>query len=315
MRLSVPHGLDEDGALSAARTAVPGQAFDLNHLYGPTGAGCEGDACWGAQAIGMQILPESACGRGAPIAIIDTPVDAGHPALRDARVTVQNFLSDGARPSGEAHGTAIAALLVGRATPGAKPLAPGARLLAAGAFRSIEGRSLADAVAVLRSIDWALGEGARVIAMSFEGAPNATLAAAVKAVERTGASLVAAAGNGGPDAGPAYPAAYPEVLAVTAVDRRLRPYNRGTRGAYVEIAAPGVGIVSADGGGGSRRWSGSSFAVPFVAAALLRARAETRGDAYAARRLLAGAARDLGAPGRDFIYGHGLLQVPGDRCS
>ncbi|MEM9735896.1 MAG: S8 family serine peptidase, partial [Pseudomonadota bacterium] len=102
--------------------------------------------------------------------------------------------------------------------------------------------------------------------------------------------------------------------AVAAVDARLRPYRRGTRGEYVEVAAPGVDIVSAGTGGGRQAWTGTSFAVPFAAAALLRARAITRGDAEAARRLLREEARDLGAPGLDEIYGFGLVQSPGDRC-
>ena len=192
-------------------------------------------------------------------------------------------------------------------------MAPGAHLLAAGAFRNRKGKSEADAVAILRSIDWAVSQRARVIAMSMEGAPNSALAFAVQAGSQR-ANLVAAAGNGGPRGDPAFPAAYPEVMAVAAVDERLRPYRKGTRGSYVEIAAPGVGILSAGPNGTSKSWTGSSFAVPFVAAALLRARAETRGDPITARAMLARTAQDLGAPGRDDIYGHGLLQTPGSRC-
>ncbi|MEL7173696.1 MAG: S8 family serine peptidase, partial [Pseudomonadota bacterium] len=124
---------------------------------------------------------------------------------------------------------------------------------------------------------------------------------------------VAAAGNGGPRSAPAFPAAYPEVLAVAAVDRRLRPYRKGNRGSYIDLAAPGVDVLSA-GGSATRTWSGTSFAVPYVAAALLRARALTKGDAAAAKRLLKEGARDLGAPGRDEVFGHGLVQSPGDRC-
>ncbi|MEM7496857.1 MAG: S8 family serine peptidase, partial [Pseudomonadota bacterium] len=128
------------------------------------------------------------------------------------------------------------------------------------------------------------------------------------------ASLVAAAGNGGRRGAPAYPAALPEVIAVGAVDQRRRAYRGGTRGGYVELAAPGVGVSSAAPGGGWQDWSGTSFAAPFVAAALLRARAETGGDAAAARALLHSRALDLGAQGRDDIYGFGLLQMPGGRC-
>ncbi|MEL6279490.1 MAG: S8 family serine peptidase, partial [Pseudomonadota bacterium] len=149
--------------------------------------------------------------------------------------------------------------------------------------------------------------------MSLEGPANAALEIGVRALARRSA-VVAAAGNGGPNASPSYPAAYPEVIAVSAVDQRLRPYRLGTRGAYVELAAPGVDIRSAGPDGGTERWSGTSFAAPFVAAALLRSLRETGGDAAAARTLLAQDARDIGARGRDPIFGYGLLQVPPGDC-
>ncbi|MEM6490058.1 MAG: S8 family serine peptidase, partial [Pseudomonadota bacterium] len=184
---------------------------------------------------------------------------------------------------------------------------------AASVFRRDDDGARADTVAILRGLDWALSRRARVIAMSFEGAGNATLGEAMRlAAER--ASLVAAAGNGGRRADPAFPAAFPEVIAVAAVDARGRPYRQGTRGDYVEIAAPGVDVVSAAPGDGWQTWTGTSFAVPFVAAALLRARAQTGGDAEAARAILAEGALDLGARGRDQIYGNGLLRSPGTRC-
>ena len=125
---------------------------------------------------------------------------------------------------------------------------------------------------------------------------------------------MAAAGNGGPNAAPAYPAAYPGVIAVAAVDARQRPYRRGTRGAFIDVSAPGVNVTSADAKGGATEWTGTSFSVPFVMAALLRAKAETGGDRAAALALLDRTARDLGAPGRDEVYGVGLVQSPGDRC-
>ncbi|MCG8361219.1 MAG: S8 family serine peptidase [Kiloniellales bacterium] len=292
---------------------APNLIFDLNHLYSSSGVACSPGSCWPTELIGMASLADSACRRGAPIAIIDTPVATDHPALRRADIRTRSFLPPEAVPAPPNHGTAIAALLVGERTPGAAPLAPAARLLAAETFRQIDGEDQADAVAILRAIDWAISQRARVIAMSIEGAPNAALAFGVRAGARR-ANLVAAAGNGGPSGAPAFPAAYPEVMAVAAVDKRRRAYRNGTRGDYVEIAAPGVEIISAGPGAATTTWTGSSFAVPFVAAALLRARAETRGNPVEARALVARTAQDLGAPGRDEVYGHGLLQTPGARC-
>ncbi|MEL7347439.1 MAG: S8 family serine peptidase, partial [Pseudomonadota bacterium] len=167
-------------------------------------------------------------------------------------------------------------------------------------------------VAVLRGLDWAVSSRARIVSLSLAGGDNRALERAIRSVARR-INIVAAAGNGGRRSAPVYPAAYPEVLAVAAVDRRLRPYRNGNRGEYIDLAAPGVEVVSA-GGGATRIWSGTSFAVPYVTAALLRARALTDGDAAAAKELLLAGARDLGAPGRDEVFGHGLVQSPGDRC-
>ena len=313
VRLSLPLGLGAEEALQTARRLAPSVTFDHNHLYRSNGDACAPGACWGQDLIGLSDLPATACRRGAPIAIIDTPVAASLPALADANIVTRSFLPPNVRAASANHGTAVAALLVGRPSPGVAPLAPGAKLLAAEAFRDLDGDAEADAVAIVRGIDWALSQGARVIAMSIEGSPNSILAFGVQAAARR-ANLVASAGNAGPGGDPAFPAAYPDVMAVAAVDQRLRPYRNGTRGSYVEIAAPGVGITSVGLGGGNRNWTGSSFAVPYVAAALLRARAETQGDPNKARELITRSARDLGAPGRDDIYGHGLVQSPSQRC-
>ncbi|MEO0761471.1 MAG: S8 family serine peptidase, partial [Pseudomonadota bacterium] len=311
LRYSTPLGLGEIQALEEARALVPGAVFDLHDLFGGSGVGCA--ECWGADLVRLASLPVDACTRGAPIAVLDTEVDTAHPALRGASVVQRRFLPPGARPLADGHGTAVAALLVGESAPGALPLAPGNALLAASVFRDIDGQGRADAVGILRALNWALSSGARVVAMSFEGAGNLAVRQAVRGAHGR-ASLVAAAGNGGRDAPPAYPAAFAGVIAVSAVDARGRAYRGGTRGGYVELAAPGVDVVSAAPDGGWQRWSGSSFAVPFVAAALLRARAQTGDDPEAARTLLTERAADLGARGRDEIYGHGLLQVDGRRC-
>ena len=250
--------------------------------------------------------PAGGCAASGTIAIIDTLVDKRHPALRGANLRVRDFIGVKAKAASAGHGTAVATLLVGQ---GPAPLAPSAKILAAGAFREVDGAARADVVALLRALDWAASQGAEIVLMSLEGPANSALELGVRAVGR-GANVVAAAGNGGPRGGPHYPGAYPEVIAVAAVDHRMRPYRGGSRGAYVELAAPGVEILSAGADGGFERWTGTSFAAPYVAAALLRARRETGGDAASARKLLARTSIDLGAAGRDPIFGHGLLQAP-----
>ncbi|MGF1660257.1 MAG: S8 family serine peptidase [Rubrimonas sp.] len=250
-----------------------------------------------------------ACARGAPVAIVDTAVDPRHPTLRGARIERRSFLADDVASAAPDHGTAVAALLVGRASP----LAPGARLLAAEAVGRRGDATRADAASVVRALDWAVAGRARAIGLSLAGPPNLLLERATQVAARR-ANLLAAAGNDGPRARPAYPAAYPSVTAVAAVDARKRAWRGGTRGAYVEVAAPGVDVASAAGDGGVRAWTGTSFAVPFAMAAMLRARAETGGDPEAARALLARTAEDVGPPGRDDATGHGVVRAPGGRC-
>ena len=121
--------------------------------------------------------------------------------------------------------------------------------------------------------------------------------------------VVAAAGNQGPGAEPVYPAAYPGVIAVTAVDHRLNIYRRATRGDYVDLAAPGVDIWTADSSHGEPR-SGTSYAVPFgsAAAAILRSTHPELSAAQVESKLTQ-SALDLGEAGWDTTYGWGLVQA------
>ncbi|MFN3260692.1 MAG: S8 family serine peptidase [Pikeienuella sp.] len=311
--LSLPLGQSVEAALAAARNIAPEAVFDQNDLYDSGAGACAGEECWGAQFVSLDTGPADACTGAAPIAIIDTAVDLSHPSLRGARIEQASFLTPGLSPAPPDHGTAVAALLVGEAAPGMAPLAPGARLLSAAAFAQRGEATRADAAALIRALDWALAEGARVVGMSIAGEHNILLGRALDTAGRR-ANIVAAAGNAGPGARAAFPAALPSVIAVSAVDRRKRAWRGGNRGPYVEFAAPGVNVASAAPDGGSQGWTGTSFAVPFAVAALLRARGAAGGDPEAARALLVRGAEDLGAPGRDEETGFGLIRAPGGRC-
>ncbi|MGL4238648.1 S8 family serine peptidase, partial [Tabrizicola sp.] len=109
---------------------------------------------------------------------------------------------------------------------------------------------------------------------------------------------------------PAYPGAYPAVVAVTAVDRNGTVYRRAGQGAHVDLAAPGVEIWTAASVKGARPKTGTSFAAPFVsaaAAAQLAANPELTANEVIQR--LTGSARDLGDAGFDEVYGYGLVQA------
>ena len=136
------------------------------------------------------------------------------------------------------------------------------------------------------------------------------MAAAVRRTAARGGVMVAAAGNGGPTALPSYPGAYRDVIAVTAVDQNLTVFQDANRGDYIDFAAPGVRIWAPGGGNFGQYLTGTSFATPFVAAAAALAMANGGGaDPAALHGQLVAHAIHLGPPGKNPIYGYGLLKA------
>jgi subtilisin family serine protease len=221
--------------------------------------------------------------------------------------------------SGEAdpdtrHGTAIASLLIGQGGDGGHPhwqgLLPSADLYAAAVFQRHGSRSLASAVAIAEALDWMAANHVPVINISLSGEPNLLMAAAVKHTAARGGVMVAAAGNGGPSAPPAYPAAYRDVIAVTAVDQDAAVFSDANRGDYIDFAAPGVRVWAPGGGSFGQYLTGTSFATPFVAAmAVLTMAHEGLFNPDLVRRELTAHTLHLGSPGKNPIYGYGLLKA------
>ncbi len=301
-RLATPPGLTPAQAAAFVREAFPDAIADLSHLYRP--AAQPTSVRYAQQLIGVN---QQRCAVGTRIGLIDTGIGS-HAALRRARLTQRTFVD--LRTGGNlSHGTAVASLLVGE-LPGVEPLASGSRLYSANVFSGVQGVLATDVTAIIEALDWMAANHVRVVNLSLIGPPNDLLEAAALGAAQKGMILVAAAGNDGPSAPPAYPAAYGTVIGVSAVDARARPYTNNNRGSYVEIAAPGVDIWAANADGGGAFWTGTSFAVPFVTAALSRETAAgTVSNINDARLYLRTSARDLGARGRDPVYGYGLLQA------
>src|SRR5262249_57218593 len=165
-------------------------------------------------------------------------------------------------------------------------------------------------VAVLKSIDWAVSNGARVINMSFAGPHDPELALALAAAAKKGVVLVAAAGNAGPRSPPLYPAADPNVIGVTATDPDDKLFVQSNRGNYIAVAAPGVDIVAPAASGTYQFTSGTSVAaaqVSGIAALLLDAKPGL--SPQAARKALLSTARDLGPKRRDIQFGARLADA------
>ncbi len=222
--------------------------------------------------------------------------------LKDGRIDTLSALSPDRQPAPSDHGTSVAGLIVGQPGSTAPGPLPHAELIAVGAFHRGEfGAISADALDVIRAIDMLADHDIDVLNMSLAGEENSLVAEALEALMAQGVSVVAAVGNRGPAAPPQFPAALEGVIAVTAIDAEREIYRQAVHGDHVDFAAPGVQLWTTTEGGGAFQ-SGTSFAAPLVAAAVALA---------ASPEELSGTALDLGAAGRDPVFGHGLIQFPG----
>ncbi|MDA7585309.1 S8 family serine peptidase, partial [Luminiphilus sp.] len=277
---------------------------DLNHIYT---AGIPEPQSYeaGISPTDAMPFPLSLATMNLRIGIVDSAVDTDHPAFATAKISSRPFADAEQLPN--YHGTAIASIIAANAAL-LRGLAPESELFAAAVFEQDETRGeIASTVSLVRALDWLLSSQVDAINLSLAGPPNRLLEVALKRISEQGVMVLAAAGNGGPMARPQYPAAYASVVAVTAVDQRGRAFRLANRGDYLDLAAPGVNLRHAVAGGGYAASSGTSFAVPFaVTAAALMKHQEPDSDVIA--RLYA-AATDIGPPGRDDIYGYGLLTL------
>lgn len=214
-----------------------------------------------------------ALGKKVRIAVIDTGIDTAHPVFGGAIALTFDALGEetgGKKAAPEQHGTAVAGIVSARV--GLQGVAPQSDILGVRAFRAnASNAAQSHTLAILKSLDWAVLNGARVVNMSFAGPNDVLLGQAIAAAVKHGVTIVAAAGNAGPDAPPAYPGAYPNVIAVTAIDDKDALYQAANRGTYIAVAAPGVDIIGASPNGGYDMSSGTSMAAAHVSgvAALL----------------------------------------------
>ncbi|WP_081929170.1 S8 family serine peptidase [Microvirga sp. BSC39] len=312
VRLIPPRGMSLAQAQRVVRVADAGATADFDHFYYTDGAeGCTGAGCEAVSLVGWNLPATKQCGPVPTIGLIDTGIDREHEALQGQSIEIVSGLQLRGNPSQRDHGTAVAALLVGRSGSGAPGLLPEARILAVDAFYRDGGTAdRTDVTALVMALEALAERNVRVVNMSLSGPPNEVLRRAIASAQAKGMTIIAAAGNNGAGAEPSYPAAYPGVIAVTAVDNKRDVYRRATQGDYIDLAAPGVDLwVAAPGGGGTTK-SGTSYAVPFIsaAAAVLHASNTTLNPADLEAALESNA-MDLGKPGRDKTYGSGLLQA------
>ena len=155
--------------------------------------------------------------------------------------------------------------------------------------------------------------------MSLMGPQDDLVHARIASMARKGKAFVGAAGNGGPHAPAGYPAAYEEVIAVTAVDGKGGNWDHANRGAYIDVAAPGVQIRTALPGDKEGVLSGTSFAAPFVTAAVAVAYRDSGVEGAVKQggnprhfkgQMLAQLLSNDQLKVRSPVYGHGLMHAP-----
>ena len=258
-------------------------------------------------AVSKMRLPEAHAlvkGNNIRVAVIDTTIDAQHPDLTGT--VAARFDAIGKPDKPHFHGTGIAGVIAAHGK--LMGVAPSVQVLAIAAFTSLGSKG--SSMAILTGLEYAGTSDADVINMSFAGPADPEMQLKIAALRRKGAVLVAAAGNAGPQSRPLYPAAYPEVIAVTATDADDRLFDKANRGTHIAVAAPGVAILAAAPGESYQMQSGTSFSaaqVSGIAALLLERNRQL--DPAAIRRILTATARDLGPAGHDDQFGAGLVDA------
>ncbi|MFF5921364.1 type VII secretion-associated serine protease mycosin [Streptomyces flavochromogenes] len=282
---------------------------------------------WGLQALHTTEAWRTTKGEGITVAVLDTGVDAQHPDLEGSVLTGRDLVGFGASRGDRAwarHGTAMAGIIAGHGHgpdggDGVLGIAPDARILPVrvileGTDKSRDKARKTRGTALAEGIRWAADHGADVINMSLgddskSAHPDAGEDAAVQYALAKGVSVVASAGNGGEKGDHiSYPAAYPGVIAVTAVDRYGTHASFSTRRWYATVSAPGVDIAIAD---PDRRYYegwGTSAAAAFAsgAVALVRSAHPDLTPAQV-KRLLIDTARSRPQGGRSDAKGYGTV--------
>lgn len=276
---------------------------------------------WALNKLKAETSWRKSRGKGVVVAVIDTGVRAKHPDLRGRVMKGWDFVSsDNAASDMNGHGTHVAGSIAANANNrrGVAGLAPKAKILP---VRVLDASGSGNTAAVARGIVYAVNKGADVINLSLAGdQPDVQTRAAVAYAARKNVVVVAAAGNRGCGASPSYPAAYPNVIGVGAIDRYNRVAGYSQCGSYVDVVAPGSSIAStmvyrSDPGlrcgyGSSYcRLSGTSMATPYASAsaALLISRTKGKMRASKVRRLMTAKASNVGPRGRDAASGYGVI--------
>jgi subtilisin family serine protease len=307
---------DADQAAAVAEDAAADGDLVVVEVDGPVHATADPlrPQQWALDKVQYEAAWASTDGTGVAVAIVDTGVQANHPDFGIGQVLPgQVFLNQqpgvpGGQTDDFGHGTHVAGIVGAKANNGAgvHGAAPGVQILPVKVLDNTGSGFNSD---VAKGIQWAADHGAGVINLSLGGPVGSSAEQlAIQNARAVGAVVVAAAGNecqSGNDA--QYPGAFPEVIAVGATEMDDTKAIFSSTGSYLDLAAPGVGILSTLNNGGYGNKSGTSMATPYVAAAAALVRAEHGQTAVGVCNQLIRTADDLGDPNFDTSFGHGRV--------
>lgn len=297
--LQSPKGMTARRALHRLRALDRYGNYDYNHVYTQS---TTGDSASPASFTNNSTTASTETYGNTRVGLIDGGVDLTHPVFHSNHIHQwgcdQHVIAS-------AHGTAVASLLVGQ-REGFSGAAPGAELYAADVYC---GQPVGGATTrIAAAIAWLAQQQIPVINISLVGPDNVILKNLISSLILHGHLVVAAVGNDGPAAAPLYPASYPGVIGVTAVDAHDRVLVEAGRGKQVMLAAPGADLIAATLQSEMSNVRGTSFAAPLVAGLLaIHIDKPNQDAAKTALTLLINQARDLGSTGYDTTYGYGVV--------
>jgi len=310
LRIRTPKKMSVRKAVDRLSSRYPGATVAANHRYDLSAAKSLG-RMFPRKAVSWGPV-NARCGEGLRIGLIDGAVDTDHPALKGQKVTYRSFHQRKRNPAPTGHGTSIASMFVGKIMRnGWSGLVPGAELYAASMFETDRrDQMVGTSTGMLQAIDWLFEKKVHVVNMSIAGADNEVLKKAIEIARKKKMVLVAAVGNWAFRGEPVYPAAYPEVISVTAVaGPRHKPYPMANQGKYVDFSAPGANMWIPSKRLGNA-FSGTSFAAPYVSVIIASQVAQMDGppDTGILRNSVRRSVIDLGKRGRDNIFGYGMIR-------
>ncbi|MBS3903135.1 MAG: S8 family peptidase [Anaplasmataceae bacterium] len=272
---------------------------------------------WGITKVGAPSVWANYQGDPIKVAVIDTGIDLDHPDLQANIKKQYNAIYSWRNADDDnGHGSHVAGIIAAlNNNQGVVGVAPRVDLFAVKVLNSRGSGYLSD---IVEGIDWAIQNQAQVINLSLGSSSDSpSLRDAVVRAYNAGVVVIAAAGNNG--GAVLYPAAYPQVIAVSATDSNNQLASWSNRGSEVDLAAPGVSIYSTYSRGAYKTLNGTSMASPHVAgvaALILDSPVGTndqngngRWDPSEVLNRMTNTAVDLGATGFDTLFGFGLVQV------